>query len=248
MNLSPFLLEWGYAFVLNFVLIALACRYPLLTKSGWINAGVLGTILYGCLGWKGWLSVVIYLCLGSLVTKLGFSYKKLKGISEGRDGRRGPENVWGSAATGAIMAILYKLLHGFGQYFIFIGFAASFSAKLGDTFGSEIGKRWGKRTFLITNFKPMPPGTDGAISLEGTLASILGSFLMSLSMIALGFLPTFASFLIVFACGFFATLLESVFGALYQHRIKWLTNEVVNFLQTSVGCLLAILIAFIAKY
>ncbi len=30
---------------------------------------------------------------------------------------------------------------------LLIGFAASFAAKLADTFGSEIGKRWGKTTF-----------------------------------------------------------------------------------------------------
>jgi len=30
---------------------------------------------------------------------------------------------------------------------------------------------------LITTLKPVPPGTEGAISLEGTLASLLGSAL-----------------------------------------------------------------------
>ena len=142
------------------------------------------------MGWQGWLAVVIYLALGSLVTKLGFSYKKSKGIAEGRDGGRGPENVWGSAATGASLALVYKSIGSLDPYLIFIGFSASFTAKLADTFGSEIGKRWGKNTFLITNLKSVPAGTDGAISFEGTLASVFGSFLMSLVMSYLGFLPT----------------------------------------------------------
>ncbi len=236
---------WFAAFLLNLFLISIAQRYPLLTKSGWINAGILGTILFACLGWKGWLSVVIYLFLGFLVTKIGFSYKKSKGVSEGRDGRRGPENVWGSAATGAILAILLEILHGHGQYLIFIGFASSFSAKLADTFGSEIGKRWGKKTYLITTFKPVSVGTDGAISTIGTFASLVGSFLMTCVMYSLSFLPSLKAFLIVFICGFIATLMESLFGALIQHKIKWLTNEVVNFIQTSFASILSVCLALL---
>ena len=51
-----------------------------MTKDGWISAGILGTILWGCLSWQGWMSVVIYLLLGSLVTKIGYKFKKEKGI------------------------------------------------------------------------------------------------------------------------------------------------------------------------
>jgi len=29
-----------------------------MTKGGWISAGILGTILWGCLSWQGWMSVV----------------------------------------------------------------------------------------------------------------------------------------------------------------------------------------------
>ena len=80
-----------------------------MTKSGWVSAGILGSILWGCLSWQGWMSVVIYLLFGSLVTKIGFKFKKAQGIAEKRGGRRGPENVWGSAATGLFLAILTKL-------------------------------------------------------------------------------------------------------------------------------------------
>jgi uncharacterized membrane protein len=46
------------------------------------------------LGWKGWTLCVLYLGLGSLVTKIQFQEKQMLGIAEGREGRRGPENVW----------------------------------------------------------------------------------------------------------------------------------------------------------
>ena len=97
---------WIQALLLNTVLIAVAQRIPLLTPAGWVHAGALGTILWGCLGWRGWVAVVAYLVLGSLVTRLGLRQKEALGLAEARGGRRGPENVWGSAATGACLALL----------------------------------------------------------------------------------------------------------------------------------------------
>jgi len=41
---------WIQALVVNTVLIALAQRTTLLTRSGWVHAAALGTILWGCLG------------------------------------------------------------------------------------------------------------------------------------------------------------------------------------------------------
>ncbi len=119
------------------------------------------------------------------------------------------------------------------------GFAASFAAKLADTFGSEIGKRWGRHTLLITSLQPVPPGTEGAISLEGTAASLLGSALMSLVMLSLGFLRGWPLLALVTGVGLVATLAESLVGATLQRRWGWLSNEVVNGLQTLLAALLA---------
>ena len=232
-------MPWLYALLIHGVLIALAQRLPLLTRAGWVHAGALGTILLGALGWQGWFAVVLYLVLGSAVTKLGFRDKQRRGLAEARGGSRGPENVWGSAATGAALALLI----GAGvepRSVLLVGFAASFAAKLADTFGSEIGKRWGRTTVLITSFRRVPPGTEGAISLEGTLASALGSLLMSVLMLALQLLPSWPMTGLVMLIGLVATLAESLFGALVQDRFDWMSNELVNALQTSLAAVLAI--------
>ena len=166
---------WLNAFLINFLLIFLGQRLPFLTKKGWIHAGVLGTLLLGSIGWNGWLSVCFYLLLGTLVTKIGYQNKASRGIAEARGGQRGPENVWGSAATGCSLALL-SCFSPDNLNLLMVGFASSFSAKLSDTFSSEIGKRFGKRTFLITTLKPVLAGTEGAVSLEGSVAGLLGSF------------------------------------------------------------------------
>ena len=233
---------WIQALVVNTVLISLAQRTALLTRAGWIHAAALGTMLWGCLGWQGWLAVVAYLVLGSAVTKIGFREKQSKGIAEARGGQRGPENVWGSAAVGALLAL------GIGaelepRSLLLIGFSASFAAKLADTFGSEIGKRYGRTTVLITTLRPVPPGTEGAISLEGTFASAVGSVLMTLVMWTLQLIPNGPMAALVLLVGLVATLGESLLGALVQERFGWLSNELINAVQTLFAAVLAMLLA-----
>jgi len=238
--MSFILNDFIVGFLLNFILICFFYKTPIMTIKGWISAGALGTILWGCMGFLGWMSVVIYLILGSLVTKVGFKYKQNIGIAEKRGGRRGPENVWGSAATGVIFAILIKL-NFLNQSILEVAFAASFAAKLADTFGSEIGKRFGSNTFLITSFQKVKKGTEGGISLEGTFASLCGAFLMSYFMILLGIISTKNHFIIVLISGFIATIAESVIGAKYQEKYD-LSNEFVNFIQTTLSSLISVVL------
>jgi uncharacterized protein (TIGR00297 family) len=230
--------HWATALLLNALLIALAQRAPLLTSQGWIHAGILGTVLWGTLGWRGWLAVVAYLALGSAVTKLGFKAKQASGLAEARGGRRGPENVWGSALVAAVLAGLTPLA-GARASLLLLGFAASLGAKLADTFGSEIGKRWGRHTVLITTLRPVAKGTEGAISLEGTAASVVGSGVMAAVMAGLGVVESPAALALVTAVGVAATLVESLIGATLQGRITWLSNELVNGLQTLLAALMA---------
>ena len=232
--------QFFVGFCINFILISIFHRIPLMTKSGWISAGILGTTLWGCLSWQGWTAVLTYLLFGSIVTKLGYRFKEKEGIAEKRGGRRGPENVWGSAATGLFFAIMTKLNLG-NLIFLKIGFAASFTSKLADTFGSEIGKRFGTNTYLITSFKKVNRGTEGGISLEGTLASLLGAIIMSFIMLSLSIIYTKQHFIIIVAAGFLATIFESIIGAKYQNKYK-LSNEMVNAIQTSLSSVFAIVL------
>ncbi|QEY31838.1 DUF92 domain-containing protein [Synechococcus sp. RSCCF101] len=229
---------WLVVALLHALVITALHRLPLLTPAGWAHAAALGTVLWGCLGWRGWLAVVLYLAMGSAVTRLGLAWKTQAGLAEARGGRRGPENVWGSAATGAVLALLAAALPA-SRPLLLVGFAASFSAKFADTCGSEIGKRWGGQPRLITTLRPVAPGSEGAVSLEGTLASVGGSLVMTALAAALGLIQGVAALVAVVLAGLVATLLESVLGATLQVRVTWLSNELVNALQTVAGALIA---------
>jgi uncharacterized protein (TIGR00297 family) len=100
---------------------------------------------------------------------------------------------------------------------------------------------------LITNLRLVARGTEGAISLEGTAASVVGSGLMAAVMAALGVIETPSALALITAVGVVATLVESLIGATLQGRITWLSNEVVNGLQTLMGALLAMGLALAFK-
>jgi len=87
---------------------------------------------------------------------------------------------------------------------------------------------------LITSLKLVPPGTEGAVSLEGTLAGFVGSIFITVYAIAVGLVGKFALLPSLLAA-FFATNVESLIGATAQGNIKLLTNEVVNFIMTVIG-------------
>ena len=118
---------------------------------------------------------------------------------------------------------------------------------MADTFGSEIGKRFGKDTYLITSLKKVDRGTEGGISIEGTLASVLGSIFMAFIMLRLSIISTKYHFIFVVVSGFLATLSESIIGAKFQNKFK-LSNELVNAIQTSIACVFAIFALILYSY
>lgn len=257
--LDPWLPElsgwsWLVAIALNSVLAAIAWFVPkkLLTPAGLLHGWLLGVLIWGTLGWPGYTVVMFYFLVGSAVTRVGMAEKEAAGIAEKRSGARGPENVWGSALTGSLCALGVVVCRLWFADFptvkmlvslLLLGYVASFSTKLADTCASEIGKAYGQRTFLITTLKPVPRGTEGAVSLEGTVAGIVASAAIALVGWLVGLIPAVAIGVCVLAA-FVATNLESVIGATLQTRFSWLTNEVVNILNTLIGAGAAIAIAW----
>ncbi|KAJ6728299.1 TRANSMEMBRANE PROTEIN 19 [Salix koriyanagi] len=134
--------------------------------------------------------------------------KEAQGVAEKRKGRRGPGSVIGSsaAAGGKAFLALWRL-----------GFVASFCTKLSDTVSSEIGKAYGKTTYLVTTFKVVPRGTEGAVSAEGTLAGLLASILLASIGCILGEINAPEAVICVIASQI-ANVGESIIGAALQEK------------------------------
>jgi uncharacterized membrane protein len=267
-SLNPWLVGVG----LNAILLGIVWILPkkLLTLAGLFHAWILGVLIWETLGWQGYVVVAFYFLIGSFATRIGIKQKEAEGIAEKRSGARGPENVWGSALTGALCALgvgmidrgIFPLPH-YASYFnagnprnalaplfptlhslFLLGYVASFSTKLSDTCASEVGKAYGKQTFLITTLRPVPRGTEGAVSLEGTVAGVIASIAQALIGWSVGLINIVGVVWCVVAA-FIAGNLESVIGATLQSRFSWLTNEVVNILNTLIGASVAILFAWL---
>ena len=237
---------WLVAAGLNAVLLAIAWIAPkkLLTSAGYFHAWLLGVLIWGSLGWQGYSVVMFYFLVGSAVTRIGMAQKEAEGIAEKRSGARGPENVWGSALTGAICAVATLFVGAPYKELLLLGYVASFSTKLSDTTASEVGKAYGKRTFLITTLQPVARGTEGAVSLEGTLAGIAASAAIALVGWGVGAIDLLGVVWCAIAA-FVATNIESLIGATLQSKWDWMTNEVVNIINTLIGAIVAVLLALV---
>ena len=183
-----------------------------------------------------WSICLFYFLIGSFVTKTKMDYKEKLGVAEGRGGARGPENVWGSAGVGAL-CILF--LYFTNDPIFKLSYISSIATKTSDTCASEIGKTYGKNCYLITNFTKVNPGTEGAISLEGTLAGILGSILIALYGWIINWNNASEELIIVIISAFIATTVESYLGATIQEENKWIINEIINFINTMIGALIS---------
>jgi len=160
--------------------------------------------------------------------------------------------VRGSAATALVCAAGYVQASssaytndgflGISASLFLLAYTASLATKLADTFASEIGKAYGKTTFLITTLERVPPGTEGAISLEGTVAAVVGGSLLPLYAWWIGLLPDANDVVLATVAAFIATNIESWIGATMQGKqgFDWMTNEVVNFFNTVIGASVAV--------
>jgi len=250
-NFPPVLVPWLVAVALNTILLFIAIIAPkkLLTPAGLANAWLLGVLIWGILGWQGYTVVMFYFLVGSAVTRIGLAQKEAAGIAEKRSGARGPENVWGSALVATVCALGVALnqsgnLNIIPTPIFLLAYVASFSTKLSDTTASEVGKAYGKRTFLITSLKPVNPGTEGAVSLEGTLAGLLASAVIAGVGWSVGLISAIGILYCIIAA-FIATNLESLIGATLQEKFDFLTNEVVNIINTFIGALIAGMMALV---
>nr|XP_043628577.1 protein VTE6, chloroplastic [Erigeron canadensis] len=216
-----------------------------LNLAGIGAAFLLGTLTWRGFGPSGFLLVAVYFVIGTAVTKVKMAQKEAQGVAEKRKGRRGPGSVIGSSAAGCVCALL--TIYGVGGKTFSrlweLGFVASFCTKLSDTVSSEIGKAYGKTTYLVTTLKVVPRGTEGAVSVEGTVAGILASVLLAYVGCLLGEIKVAEAFICVLASQI-ANVGESVIGAVLQDKegFKWLNNDAVNVINISLGSILAILI------
>lgn len=228
-----FLHRAAIGFVVNAALAAAGYAARSVNVSGVVAGILLGTALWAFLDWRGYLLLLAFFVLGTACTKIGWEAKSAKKLAQEEEGRRGARHAFANTGV-AVACAIFAVTTPYSGFFV-VACAAAFATAAADTAGSEIGQLWGRRTFLLTNFKPVPPGTDGAVSLEGTLAGIFAAVLLGAMGSAVGLYP-WIGVVAVTVAAFAGTTLESLAGSSLE-RQGLLDNEAMNFLNTLVGAL-----------
>jgi uncharacterized protein (TIGR00297 family) len=182
--------------------------------------------------------VLLVFVLTFLATKFGRSRKQSRSIAErasGRDAAQVLANV-GCAALAAACAYLFPC-----RAALLAGSIAALAEAASDTVSSEIGKAAAKDARMITSGQIVPAGTDGAISMPGTLAGIVAAAFVGLEAFSTGIL-TLRMAVIAGVSGIFGMFFDSAIGATLERR-GWLTNNGVNLISTGFSVLAAILLA-----
>ncbi len=187
---------------------------------------VMGVIIIFTAGPNWLILIFIFFALGLISTKYKHQYKKEIGVYEGT---RTLKNVISNGIVAFVMA-------AFGNYGGFIGSIATATA---DTLASEVGVTVQPR--LITTLKKVPPGTDGGISILGTLAGIAGAGVIGLAAYFLGIFPDpFVTLKISLIAGTVGCFVDSILGAVLERR-NFISNEYVNLIATITGAAIGII-------
>lgn len=213
---------------------ALAYALGMISRSGALGGLLVGTTIYASLGSRGFAVLALFVIGGSLLTRLGYRSKQRTGTAQEHGGRRSARNALANCAVAAPCAILAAT----GSEPFTAAFVASLGAAFADTAESEIGQLFSRTPRLITTLQKVPPGTDGAISVPGTLAGAGAAGLTAALGLALGMLETPGSALVVAIAGLLGTIADSLIGDLSPRA----GNELTNLLCTLVAALLALIL------
>jgi len=226
--------------LVNAAIALAALRARAIDVPGAVSAIVIGTAITAALGIGGLCLMVAFFVLGSVTTRLGYRAKAARGIAQERGGARGWPHAWANGGVPAGLALLAGMAPPPFRDLLVLAYAGAVATAAADTCSSEVGKAFGRRTFLVTTLRPVPPGTDGAVSLEGTMSGLGGALVVAGLGAFVGLYGRPAVALVAVA-GFLGSLAESVLGTVAERR-GWMGNELLNAVNTAIGALLVVLL------
>jgi uncharacterized protein (TIGR00297 family) len=233
--------------------IGLGLSFALALLVGWMRAGTWAAALAGGLlmadlylatvsqpNGPWWATAVsplaLLLVLTLLATRFRRSNKEKEGLAEDRQGRSASQvcaNL-GMAALAASMTAVPG-----ARTLALLAMTASLVETTADTLSSELGQAVRGRTILLTTGQIVPPGTDGGISVSGTLAGISGGLLVALAgQISLHL--SWRRMLVAWMAGLAGLFFDSLLGATLERRGLF-GNNAVNFCSTVLAAGLAVI-------
>lgn len=169
------------------------------------------------------LILFFFYVLGTLATRWRKKEKRKHSLVQKI---RSPWNVIGNGGIAIIMALTGGLIG-------FIGFVSAVASATADTLSSEIGVLSSSPPRMVTNFKKVSPGTNGAVTSLGTFIGFLGA--LSIGVVSLLEMDIFI-IPIAGIAGIIGCFADSYIGALLENR-GYIGNSTTNFLATATGAI-----------
>lgn len=184
----------------------------LLTPGGALAGAAMAFLLMRA---EPWLFAFLggFFALGNLATRFGMARKRALGIAEARGGRRGAAEVFGAMGLAAWMTPLAYLARARGEDVTptLLVAVAPLVAKAFDTVSSEVGKAIGGATLSLRTFRTVAPGSEGGVSLGGTLAGLAAGAALAAGIVPLGW-GSWGQAAILLAIAAAANVFESYWG------------------------------------
>jgi len=244
--------------------ISLSARWARsLTSSGAVAATIVGTLAVGA-GWTWGALLILYFVSSTLLSRMGRARKEIRmapivAKTGGRDAVQVLANG-GLFATAAALSLIHPDIR-----WIALG-AGSLAASAADTWATEVGTLAAGEPRSILGWRRVPTGTSGAVSVPGSLAMIAGAVFVAMMTVVLGWTVQLALWIAV--GGVAGAVLDSLLGATVQVRrwceqcareterpthdcgattrrargVEWMDNDIVNFLSSAAGGILAALL------
>ena len=222
------MINWAYVVIL-FILGFITYRRKALDLFGSAVMIIMGVVIIFSAGANWLLLIILFLVMSLLATRYSKKYKRSLGQFEGR---RTTKNVISNGVVACFMAAFSPFVGGF------IGAIATATS---DTLASEIGVL-DAHPRLITTFQSVDPGTNGAVSVLGTVVGIIGAAIIGIAAYLLGIVPfPLSAITVSIISGTVGCFMDSILGALFENR-GLITNEHVNLMATIVGAIVGILL------
>ena len=208
-------------------------------------------------GWHSALWPLAALMLLTLAgTRLGGRTKEHFGLAEDHRGRTAAQ-VMANLGVAACAAMLLTLspeqgrilgsAHLFGHSRLLrLALVAALAEAAADTLSSELGQVLGGEPRLLTSFARVPRGTDGAITVAGTLCGwAAAAIVVIVASLALGpgrnrgLDSELREAALLWIAAILGALFDSLLGAVCERR-RWLNNDAVNMFSTLFAVLLAV--------
>ena len=246
----------------------LAYRRHSLSRNGIAGAVVTGTTTFG-LGGSAWgLSLIFFFVTSSLLSHFRAADKSRTAADKFSKGsQRDIAQVLANGGVATVMALGYGLAPSFSWRSVYeAGFVGALATANADTWATEIGVLSYQTPRLITTGKITTPGTSGGVTLLGAGAAASGALAEGVVFNLFKQRRSFLLPVIALLSGFCGSLIDSLLGATvqtmyycpncqqetekhihncatsttYLRGIRWMDNDVVNFLATLSGSIIAV--------